>query len=157
NRFVEANRSTRDAVCEGGPLDELKDQRRDVARLLDAKNGSDVGMIERGDELSSPFEAREPCGMVQHFSKQTLQRDITLQARVACAIHGSHPTLSGEREDLVRTDASPFERRRVVGQNVGGHCPDRRRKENLRFLRVEEQRFDLLAEDLVLSACGRDE
>ena len=56
--FVEANRSTRNAICERRPLDELEHQHRDVARLLDAKNSRDVRMIERGDELRFPFEAR---------------------------------------------------------------------------------------------------
>ena len=77
-------------------------------RLLDAVDGGDVGMIQRGEDLGFALEARQPIGVVRERFGQDLDRDVAIQLRVARAIDLAHPACADA--------ARGFRRRR-------GACP----------------------------------
>ena len=78
----------------------------DVARLLQAVNGGDVGMIERRQHARFLAETRQPIGVIRKGRRQDLDRDITTQAGIVRAIDLAHPTGAERRDDFVRSKAS---------------------------------------------------
>ena len=53
-RLIHRDRPLRDPVGEGRPLDQLQDERPRPLGFLDAVDGSDVGMVEAGENLRLP-------------------------------------------------------------------------------------------------------
>src|SRR5207253_4663235 len=53
----------RDAVSEGLPEDEFKDERLRPLTLLQPVDGRDVGMVQRGENLGLPLKSREAVGV----------------------------------------------------------------------------------------------
>ena len=101
-RFVQWNRSARYPLGEVFALDELHDQRTDAVRLFEAMDVSDVGMVQRRECLGFAREPRQPVEIARESFRQRLQRHITIQFRVAGAIHLPHAAfanLSGDLED----------------------------------------------------------
>jgi len=66
-----------------------------------------VRMRERGDGLRLTLETRAPIRIARKPDGQDLDGDITLQSRIARAIHLAHTTGADGRDDLVGTDARP--------------------------------------------------
>jgi hypothetical protein len=61
-------------------------------------------MVQRGQQLRFPFEARPPLFTFQEISLDDLARDVATEARVPGPIHLPHPSRSKRREDLVRPE-----------------------------------------------------
>ena len=72
----------------------------------------DVGMIERGEELRFPAEAREAIGIVGDGGEQDFDRDVAIQLRVPRAIHFAHPAGADGSKNFVRADPRPGGQRR---------------------------------------------
>ena len=51
---------------------------------------ADVGVIERREDAGFALEAREPALVLHERLRQHLQRDVTIELGVACAIHLAH-------------------------------------------------------------------
>jgi hypothetical protein len=66
----------------------------------------DVGVIERGEDLCFPLEAREAVRIGGEGFWQNLERDIPIQLRVARAIHLAHPARTDGSENLAGTKVS---------------------------------------------------
>jgi hypothetical protein len=49
-------------------------------------DGRNVWMVERGEDFRFTLKAREPVRIRGKRRRQQFQRDIALEARVACAI-----------------------------------------------------------------------
>jgi hypothetical protein len=79
----------------------------EVARLFESVNDGDIGMVQRGEGLGFPLEAREPVGVVCECLGQDLDRDVPVQLCVAGTIHPAHGAFTDLGGDLVRTDAGP--------------------------------------------------
>ena len=60
--------------------------------FLDGEDGDDVRVVERGDGLGFPSEARQPVGVSREGIGKNLQRHITIQFRVARAVDLTHAT-----------------------------------------------------------------
>ena len=62
-RFVDRDRSVRNAIGEGRSLDELHDERLHAVRVFEPVDGRDVWMIQRGEDFGFALEARQPVGI----------------------------------------------------------------------------------------------
>ena len=102
-RFFNRKRSLGDPVGQRGSLDDLQHQRFRVARVLEAVDGADVRVAERGQHLRFPLETGEPLGIVRERFWQDLQRDVAAKLRIPRAIHLAHATLTNRGQDFVRT------------------------------------------------------
>jgi hypothetical protein len=59
-RLIHWDGPLRDAVGERRPFHKLHDERLHAVRLLEAVNVSNIGMIERGEELRLSLKSSEP-------------------------------------------------------------------------------------------------
>jgi hypothetical protein len=65
----------------------------------------DVGMIEGRECSCFALEAREPFGVAREGRRQNLQRNVTVQPRVAGAIHLAHAASADFGGDFIWTVA----------------------------------------------------
>jgi hypothetical protein len=63
-------------------------------------------MIERRQDLRFALEAGEPVEVERKELRQDLQRDITIELRVACAIHLAHAACAERTTYFVRAESS---------------------------------------------------
>ena len=62
-------------------------------------------MVRRCEHLRFTFESRQPVGIVGHVGRKHLNRDVTLQARIARAVHLAHVADAECSDNLVGSDA----------------------------------------------------
>jgi hypothetical protein len=91
DRFVDRQRSTRDAIGERRAFHQLEDQRLRAFRFLEAVDGPDVRMIQGGENLSFALEARQAIEIECELRREDLDRDVAIQLRIARPIHLPHP------------------------------------------------------------------
>ena len=75
-----------------------------IAEVVD---GEDVGMGERRHGLRLALEADARLAVVGEVRWQYFDRDFTLEARVACAIHFAHPACAERGDERVVTECVP--------------------------------------------------
>jgi hypothetical protein len=73
----------------------------DASAFFEAVDVGDVGMIQRGQGLGFALEAREPVGVVRERVRQDLDRDVSVQRRVASPIHLAHSAFAQLSGDFV--------------------------------------------------------
>ena len=100
-RFINRDGSLRDPIRERGSVHELQHERAYAVRLFEAVNMRDVGMIEGGECFRFALEPREPFGVARERLRQNLQRNVTIQLRVAGAIHLAHAASADFGGDFV--------------------------------------------------------
>ena len=75
--LVQRNRPACDAVCQRRPLDELEDQRADLAAIgfifLKPVDAADVGVVQRREDLGFALEASEPLWVVGEQVREDLR------------------------------------------------------------------------------------
>ena len=105
--FAHGNGPTRDALRERLAFGEFQHQRAYAAAFLDAVNGGDVWMLERGKRLRLALKPGETFGIRCEGVRQKFQCDIALEPRVARTVDLSHAPGSKSGNDLIRsyTDA----------------------------------------------------
>jgi len=74
------------------------------AMLVDVVDRADVGMIELRDRFRFARETLAELRIVGERARQHLDRDRTVEPRIACAIDLSHAAGAERRDDLVRTE-----------------------------------------------------
>ena len=103
-RLVDTKRAKRDAVGQRRSLDQLQYEGVHICRVLEAVDRRDVRMVERGEHLRFPLEARHPIAIEGNGSGQDLQRNVASELAVACAIDLTHPARAENRDDVVRPE-----------------------------------------------------
>ena len=83
------------------PSSSSRTRNRGGRRLLEAVDGADVRMIQRGQQLRFALEARDTLGVVGNRCGQQLQRDVAPERGIACAIDLAHAASAEQRDDLV--------------------------------------------------------
>jgi hypothetical protein len=58
-------------------------------------NGGDTRVVEGGEHLRFPLEAREALGVTRHFGRQHLDRNVAIELGVLRAVHLAHPARAG--------------------------------------------------------------
>ena len=106
-----------DEVRERRPIDQLQDERLLAVRFLEPVDRRDVRMIQRREHLRFALEARQAIGIEREQFGQDLQRNVTIQLRVARAVHLAHGAGAEQRDDLVRPDAMPALESRLEGES----------------------------------------
>src|SRR5262245_26790571 len=64
-------------------------------------------MIERRQDLRFTFESRQPFRIRGKRVWQDLQRNVPLQACVACVVDLAHPARAEGRDDFIGAEANP--------------------------------------------------
>jgi hypothetical protein len=90
-------------------LDQLHDDRSEIAGVFDAVHRGNVGMIQRRQQFRLALKAGDAIGIAAHRLGQDFDRDVALQLRIARAIHLAHAAGADRVEDLER--AKPRARR----------------------------------------------
>ena len=103
-RFFCRNRPRRDPLRERLALDELENERLDVARFLETVDRRNVGMVQRREDLGLPLEPRQPLGILRHRLWQHLDRHLAVQLPVLRPVHLPHASRAERRQDLVGTE-----------------------------------------------------
>jgi hypothetical protein len=112
SRFVEWDRTVHQTIRQGRPFDELQHQRArvpaDVGRaVVNAVNGADVLMIQRGEEVRFTFESREPIGVARKSLGQDLDGDVAAERGIAGTLDLAHATRPEAASDLECADPRP--------------------------------------------------
>ena len=102
--FVDGDRPLLDAVRQRRALDQFQNQRPDALSLLQPVDGADVGMVQRGEHLGLPLEARQPAGVLRERLGQYLEGHVPVELRVASLIDLAHPTFADFGGDLIRAE-----------------------------------------------------
>ena len=105
-RFVNRDRSLRDAVCQRRAVDELEDEgplRTDFLRSVDLR---DVRMVERRQHLRLALKARDAIGIGGKEIRKNLDGDVAAQPRIAGSIHFAHAACADGGDNLVRSESS---------------------------------------------------
>ena len=104
-RLVDGDRTLRDAVGERRTFDQFHHQRGRGARSLQAIDGRDVRMIQRGEDFRLTLKPRQPTDVSGNSRRQNLDRDLALQVGVRRAIHLPHPAHANLGNDFIRAEA----------------------------------------------------
>lgn len=98
------------------PKDEFHHQGDGGSRpdLLDAVDRRDVWMIERRKQLRLAFESGEAFWVPRHLGGKDLDRHITVEPRVARAVHLAHPARADGRGDFTGAEASSGRKSHVL-------------------------------------------
>jgi hypothetical protein len=95
----------RDSFGERHALDKFENQHLDAGSVFfETVNLRDVRVVERREYLRFATETRPAIGVVAQHGAKHLQRDITVQSRIASAIDLPHAAGAQRRDDLVGAD-----------------------------------------------------
>jgi hypothetical protein len=90
-----------DDVGERLPLDELHHERLPAARILEAVDLGDVGVIQRREDVGFALEPRQPFGIVGEERRQDLDGDIAVELCVACPVDLAHAARANRGQNLI--------------------------------------------------------
>ena len=88
-------------ISERRPLDQLQHQSTGALAVLKAMYGSDVRMVQAGENLGFTLEPCEPIRISRKRLGQDLQRHLPVQLGVSGLIDLPHPAFTDEGGDVV--------------------------------------------------------
>ena len=121
--------------------------------LFQSVNRADVGMVERRQQARFAREARPALGIGGEVRRQDLDRDVTPELGVACAIDLAHAAGAERGDDRVRAELTADHLTRVRSpRDVVGD--DRRRcfEESRAVSLVAEQRLQFVPQRRISTA-----
>ena len=124
--FIKWHGTSGDAICQSLSIDELEDQRLHAVALFRAVNCCDVRMIQGREHLCFPLEAGDAVSIEAKRFWEDLECDVTIQVRIASAIHLPHATFPNLGGDFVNAEARTGCERQVVADYTGGAMAQRR-------------------------------
>jgi hypothetical protein len=104
-RLGDRDRALRQPVGQCRPLDQFEDERLRPARLLEAVNRADVGMVQRGERPGFALEAGDAFVALRHGGREHLDGDVAVESCVARAVHLAHSALTEQAGDVIRAEA----------------------------------------------------
>src|SRR5262245_46308533 len=105
-RLIEWQWPLCDPIRQRRSFDQFQDERMRAATVLEAVDGRDVRMIQRGEYLSLAPEANESIGISRDGVREDFQRDVAIELRVAGAVDLAHTAGADLRGDFVWAEAS---------------------------------------------------
>ena len=105
-RFVDRDRPARNALRQIVALDQFHHQRANTAGFFEAVDVRDIRMVQGRERLRFAGEPRQPVGVAGEWVRQNLERDVTIEFRVAGAVDLPHPALADLRNDFVDAESS---------------------------------------------------
>ena len=106
DRFIDRQRTARQPIRQRLSVHELEDEALRRAGGLEAVDGRDLRVIQRGEDLRLTLEAREAVGVLAERGRQDFQRDVATERHIARAIHLAHPAGAERRDDFIGAEAS---------------------------------------------------
>ena len=85
----------------------------------------DAGVRERGGGARFELEAAEAVDVGGELGRQDLDRDLAVEARIACTIDLTHPPLTEGGEDLVGTETASRLEHHGAGDDCESYHPAR--------------------------------
>ena len=119
DRFVDGNRPTFEPRGEILALDQLEHQKRLAVRFLEAVDGGDVRVVERGEQVRLALETREALGILRDCVGKDLDGYVTTEVLIRGAIDLSHPAFADLGGDPVvgKAGADHASGRSVLGKS----------------------------------------
>ena len=111
--WIASSRSLRTAgpgpqqLAQGLALHELHRDVGDRSGLADLEHGDDVRVAQRRDDPRLLLESLEPVAVDRELLGQELERDVTVEARVARAVDLAHPAGPDALDDFVGPEPRP--------------------------------------------------
>ena len=99
-RLVKRNRPARDPLLQREAIDQFEHQRPRATVFLDAVNLSDVGVVERREQLGFSLEPGQAVRIASKNVGEDLQSDVAVQARVVRAIDLAHTARAEDAGDV---------------------------------------------------------
>ena len=90
-----------DPLGETVALDQLHGDEAHTIRFLEAEDGGDVRVVQRGEQLGFTLEPSQTSGVGGEVLRQHLDRDFAIKRRVACAVDLAHAACTERGDDLV--------------------------------------------------------
>ncbi len=155
---VETMRRPGEPGGQGLALDQFEDERRLARAAGDAVDGSDVRVIQRGEQPRLALETGEAIDVRGQLGRQHLERDIAPQLHIARAIHLAHAALADQRPDVEGSQARARQRPgpcRDTGrtrQHLGSDRTARCVQKALGPPRVGQQALDFRAQHRIVAA-----
>ena len=92
--FVEGNLPLLDAICQRWAFDEFEHQRSHAVSFFEAVDGSDVRMVQGGENLRFTLEPYEAVWVRREGIRQRLERHIAVKFGVVGAVDLAHAALA---------------------------------------------------------------
>ena len=123
--------------------------------LLEAVNRGDVWVIQRGQRSGFTLEPRARIGVERKHVRENLDRDISTELDVACAIHIAHPAGAEKVLERVGPELTAGEPARFdcITQRAHRNIERRVAQKLAAALVVCEQRFDFAPQVASVPAC----
>jgi hypothetical protein len=83
---------------------QFEHQRLHAVRLFEAVDRGDVRVVERGEHLRFPLEARQAIRVQREGLGQDFQRDVASELRIPRPVHLAHPARAEQVQNLVRAE-----------------------------------------------------
>src|SRR5262245_27613025 len=106
-----------EAIGDRFSVDQFQHQRAYAARVFEAVDGSDILMIQRGEQLRLALKPGQALRILREKIRQDFDDDVTSEPAVACPIDFAHPTGADERDDLEHAKARAGDQGHVVWAN----------------------------------------
>ena len=103
--FVRRDGASADPLRQRRTLHQLQDERSQLARFLQAVDDTDVGMIERRQQLRFPLKPAQHLAIPDEPLRQNLERHLTAQLSIGGPIHCTHSAFAEFGRNLVMVDA----------------------------------------------------
>src|SRR5262245_15111790 len=103
-RFVQAQRSPRDAVGQSLTINEFQHQTRRPFKVLDVVYRSNVNVIQRGENLCLALKTPDALDILGKLRRQHLYCHVALELEVARAVYLAHAALAEQTNDFMRTE-----------------------------------------------------
>src|SRR5262249_46716197 len=94
-----------DEVLRRRPIQILHGDEGFATLLAKVVNRTDVRMVERRGGLGFPAKPLERLLVLRHVVRQEFERYVTVQPRVLCLIHHTHPASTQLVDDTVMRDS----------------------------------------------------
>jgi hypothetical protein len=104
-RFIERERPLLNPRGESFALNQFHHDATGIIGLLETVDLSDVGMIQRREDLCFAAKTGETIRIACKPGREQLESHVSLQGDVACAKDHTHPAFAQFGRDLIRTDA----------------------------------------------------
>ena len=105
-RFVDGQSTVVQSLGEGVAVDEFHNERANAGAFFDAVYGGDIRMIECRERLCLAVESSESVRIGREHIGKNFDCDMSIEARVAGAIHLTHSTGAYRANDFVQPEAS---------------------------------------------------
>jgi hypothetical protein len=105
NGVIGCQRTLRQAIGERRAFDQFQHQQVHAVRLLDAVDGRDVRMIQRGEYPRLAFEAGQSLSVVRQRTRKQFEGDLASELLIACAVDLPHSSAAERTHHLEPADA----------------------------------------------------